>query len=161
MPRRRTLGKLSSAAIESIRATAMLASPIALGESTGSAPMTATQTLPATAITAAMTRSRHERRRRPLGLRGTELAADGGEDAAEQEPGAADGLARRLREQRGLEEHRKSTPSAPAAGTATANRRRWAANDGVLMARRYQQHCQRRRQKTPIRAARVLTHPFG
>ena len=86
------------------------ASPMALGESTGSAPMTVTQTLAATASRAATTRSCHDRRRRPVVCDGAQLAADGGDHAAQQEPGAAGGLAGLLREQGGLEQHREDDP---------------------------------------------------
>ena len=86
----------------------MLASPTALGESTGSAPVTVTQTLPAMA----MHGGDHEELPGPAPaaarLDGPELAADGGDHAAEQEPGAAGGLAGLLGEQRGLEQHREN-----------------------------------------------------
>ena len=64
-PRRRTLGNVSTAAIDTIRAAAMNASPTALGEWSGSDPVMVTQTLAATASSAATTRSCHDRRLRP------------------------------------------------------------------------------------------------
>ena len=64
-PRRRALGKLSRAAIASSSATAMLSSPTALGDDTGSAPTAATQRLPSDGHHTGPTISRQDRRRRP------------------------------------------------------------------------------------------------
>ena len=124
MPRRRTLGKLSRPAIESIRASAMLPLPIALGDSTGSAPETVTQMLPATATSP----GRHEQPPGPspaaARLGGADAAADGGEDAREEQAEAADGLPQGQRRSVGSRSTANVAVRARASGTATAKRRR-------------------------------------